>query len=220
MGAAALVIVVQNFPFLNLLAYPFTLLNTHIHEQMHAWAAIVSGGQVDHMLVNDDGSGVTLTAGGFLPLIASAGYVGSMLVGAGLIAAGKTLTHSRQALTLMTVMMAVGSVLWLRGELMGLASAVIWLLAFGFVPRMIDKDWLRFATQFLGLNLCLNSWDAFRHLRVAAAEGVHNDALLMQQAAFLPAQFWAFAWLIGSLVVVFFALRYAWSPATKGVSEP
>ena len=47
-----------------LILYPVTLLVTFLHEFGHAVGAIITGGEVMHLRVNPNGSGMTTTRGG------------------------------------------------------------------------------------------------------------------------------------------------------------
>ncbi len=47
-----------------LLLYPVTMLVTFLHEFGHAMGAILTGGRVEGLQVNSDGSGYTTTLGG------------------------------------------------------------------------------------------------------------------------------------------------------------
>ncbi|MFU8802440.1 MAG: M50 family metallopeptidase [Bradymonadaceae bacterium] len=87
--AAAVVFLCMFIPFGQYLVYPFRLFGTFVHEAAHALAAVVSGGQVVGMHVNWDTSGLTTTRGGSRFLISSAGYLGSILLGALLLYLGR-----------------------------------------------------------------------------------------------------------------------------------
>ena len=67
---------------------PFRVFVVMVHEVCHATAALLTGGGVLEIHTAWEESGHTLTQGGWPPLIISAGYVGSALIGAALIAAG------------------------------------------------------------------------------------------------------------------------------------
>ena len=61
--------------------YPIHLLVTFLHELGHALGALITGGSVLALQVNEDGSGWTKTAGGNLGIILMGGYLGSALLG-------------------------------------------------------------------------------------------------------------------------------------------
>ena len=71
-----------------LLIKPFRVFVVMVHEVCHAGAALLTDGEVVEIRTAWDESGHTLTKGGIFPIISSAGYVGSALLGALLIYAG------------------------------------------------------------------------------------------------------------------------------------
>ena len=63
---------------------PFFSYIVAIHEFCHAFATIITGGNVHQIMLYQQG-GHALTSGGFFPLIAISGYIGTTLIGAILI---------------------------------------------------------------------------------------------------------------------------------------
>src|SRR5262249_36299179 len=84
-GAAVLTILISYLPIGWIVIYPIRLFVTFIHEGGHALVALFTLGSVEKLLIYADASGVTLTRGGIPPLIASAGYLTTSVVGAGLL---------------------------------------------------------------------------------------------------------------------------------------
>src|SRR5258707_10543282 len=83
--AAGLSIALWFIPYAEILAYPFRIFVTFIHEGGHALAALFTGNSVSSLSVATNTSGETYTTQGGLisqVLISSAGYVGSMAFGA------------------------------------------------------------------------------------------------------------------------------------------
>lgn len=70
-----------NYP---IIFYPLELLVTGVHEICHGIAAIATGGSITSIDFQSH-LGVTYTTGGFYPIISMAGYVGSSLIGTGLL---------------------------------------------------------------------------------------------------------------------------------------
>ncbi len=60
--------------------YPFKLFVTTVHEACHALVTRLTGGNVQMISISPDESGLTLTSGGFRPLISMAGYLGTAAV--------------------------------------------------------------------------------------------------------------------------------------------
>ena len=67
---------------------PFRVFVVMVHEVCHAAAALLTGGEVIEMRTAWNESGHTISSGGIVPIICSAGYLGSALLGALLIWSG------------------------------------------------------------------------------------------------------------------------------------
>ena len=61
--------------------YPIRMLVTFLHEFGHAFGAVITGGMVDDLQINSDGSGFTVTRGGWRSIIIMGGYIGSAIFG-------------------------------------------------------------------------------------------------------------------------------------------
>jgi hypothetical protein len=99
-------------PFAEIGLFPLRLLITYFHEGAHALASVITLGHVDSLKVNWNTSGVTMTRGGFAPLISSAGYLGTTLLGAAMIWFSRKERGVRNMLTVLGVSLVVMAVLW------------------------------------------------------------------------------------------------------------
>jgi hypothetical protein len=211
-AAAIAAVVGYLVPLAGTLLLPLQYLNTHLHELGHAMAAVVTGGHVEHILIRSDGSGVTPISGGLMLLIGPAGYVGAACIGAVLIYYGRTENGARVMLRALAIIMSIGLLLWLRGDLFGIGSGIVWIGALFGGASLLKGRGLLFAAQFLGIQQCLTSLQAvFGLLQISAYTGYHSDARLMQDATMIPAVVWAFGWCLLSLVLIVWTLRAAWN---------
>ena len=101
--AAAIVAVCMFVPYGYLAVYPFQLFGTFIHEAGHALAAVMTGGEVQSMVVNLDTSGYVKRLGGNGPIVASAGYMASVIVGALLLFLGRKPKWAKPTLVVLGV---------------------------------------------------------------------------------------------------------------------
>ncbi len=93
--------------------YPVTLLVTFLHEFGHALGAILTGGSVQALQINSDGSGYTVTAGGWKAIILMGGYVGSAILGNLLFyVAVKKPNSTVFALYLLASVMVLAAIVW------------------------------------------------------------------------------------------------------------
>lgn len=199
---------------------PLLYLNTHIHELCHAIATLATGGNVGRIEVYAGGSGVTLTQGGIRIIISSAGYVGASLVGSYLVASSANRKSARTALLAVAVTLGIGLGIWLRGDLVGVISAVAWIVALSLVLRNLSAAWITFSCQFLGIQQCLMSVQALLVLwKVTSIPGLQNDALNASEIIPFPPVMWAIAWLLFSLVAMGASLRRVWSVRASSPGE-
>jgi hypothetical protein len=215
-GAAALAGCSWLVPGLTWVLMPLQYLNTHLHEFSHAFAAIITGGMVDHIQVSVDGSGLTYNAGGIQPIIASAGYVGAACIGAAMVALATNPAGAKLALRSISAILVVSLVLWVRGDWMGFLSAVLWAPALWILGGKLNGPARMFTAQFLGLAQCLTSVQAFLILlRYSAISTQDTDAKIMESLTGVPGILWASLWFAISLVLMGMALKLAWNRSNE-----
>ncbi len=210
-GATALTILISYLPPPGwIIVYPIRLFVTFIHEGGHAIAALLTMGSVDRLSISADGSGVTLTRGGFSPLIASAGYLtttafgGLLLIVSGRGRSAKAALSVTAALILvLTALLAGDPFSWVTGIF--LTIGLVWA-AIGLGPR-----WAHFGLSFLAIQCCLNALFDLRTLfLISASTDLHSDAVNMQRMTMIPAIVWAALWIGISIITLIYALkRYA-----------
>lgn len=211
LAATALSVVLWLVPFGFVVTLPLLYLNTHVHEMFHAWAAVASNGVANYIVVNADGSGMTPITGGNILLIGSAGYLGSSALGAMLIASGGTERGARFTLWTLAALMAYGLIVWVRGDVVGVLSGILWMAGLVTMALALRGAGLLFAAQFLGVQLCLASLQALLALlHISALTGQHSDALLLQEVTGIPALAWALLWSGIGLLLSFAGIRFAW----------
>jgi hypothetical protein len=93
---------------------PFKLLVVFFHELSHGLAALLTGGEIVSLSVNFQQGGLAITQGGSRFLILSAGYLGSLAIGAGLLLAALRSQADRAILGAIGVGMLGVLVLYIR----------------------------------------------------------------------------------------------------------
>lgn len=208
-------LVLMNVPFGNLVLYPFTLFSTWIHESCHALAALAVGGDVGKLQVFRDGSGLAWTAvpDGRIPraIVASAGYTGTALAGAAMLAARRSRRAGRAGTTGLGVAVGLTVLLWVRNPFgiasLGLIAAALVLSGLRLPERSSSQLF-----AFLAATCCLNSFTSIRilfgsNLQVAGRATTGSDARSMAELLWLPAWFWAGLWMVLALVLVAVGLK-------------
>lgn len=196
-------------PELAWLSHGFMMLTTLVHEASHALMAIITGGHVSGFQLNPDGSGHVLSTG-FIPLVASAGYLGTSFIGYALIRLA-SISSTGSLYSLLTLLVfATGFALF-----SGAAYAVGWLAVI-MIPLFLLAYYgpdlsSRTLSVIIGFQLALN---AVMDIKVLFGYDGYSDAVLMRQATGIPATIWAALWLALSLFVCWKALTFSFKELT------
>jgi len=209
---AALVAAAAYFiPILRLLTLPIQYLNTHLHEMSHAIAAAATGGEVWKIIINANGSGVTLIAGGNNLIECCAGYLGASIIGACMIYFGRDPKKAKGVLLTLGIALSLSMLAWVRGDLVGIVAGLFWVGALFIATKSLQGAWLVFLVQFLGVEQCFTSVQSVLNLvEITQRTEIHNDALILANATGIPALLWAISWTLISFTVVGVSLRLAW----------
>jgi len=211
LGAAALAASAWFVPVLSWAFMPLQYLNTHLHEFSHAFTSIITGGQVDHIEVASNGSGLTFTVGGIQPLITSAGYVGSACIGAAMLALAGTEKGAKIALRGVACILVASMVFWVRGDLVGIVAGLIWAPILWILGGVLKGRTRIFAAQFFGIAECLAAVQAFLILfNYSLTSTQDTDAKIMQSMTGVPGVIWATVWFVISMALMASTLRFAW----------
>jgi hypothetical protein len=188
------------------LVKPFRVLVVLVHEACHAAASLVSGGQVVQLRTHWDESGMTLSHGGYFPLISAAGYVGSALLGALLLYSGMWPRLQRLLLFVVGCGAAVLVLLYTPFDGLDFYFGMVAGLALA-VAAMYSSRLGKMAAGGLGVMLCLYSLYDFRSDLWSQPQA--TDAGLLAQHLGLP---WlaypiALSWVLVSLGAMYWAMK-------------
>ena len=168
--------------------YPVTLLVTFLHEFGHALGALLTGGSVDGMQINADGSGYTITRGGYRAIVLMGGYLGSAVLGNVLFHIGARRRHlTHHTLLLLGGLMLLAGLMWFQSFS---STAILW--GFGALLAFIalKTDWDQDVLMFLGLASVLYIIQDFD-------VGPKSDLAMYEQVVgFFPSQIWMYLWLL------------------------
>lgn len=170
-----------------MLLYPVTIFVTFLHEFGHALGAILTGGTVEGVQINSDGSGYTKTRGGSPGIILMGGYLGSAILGNILFRIGARHHRlSQGTLTAVAIFMALSGFFWFESFE---STAILWLfaasLAYIALKTTHDQDVL----MFLGLAAVLYIIQDFN-------VGPSSDLKRYGEVVgIFPEQIWMYIWL-------------------------
>lgn len=187
--------------------YPFKLFTTWVHECGHALAALTAGGGEVRITLEPDASGLTRYR---LPRsrlreawVASAGYLGSSLVGCALFYLSATeRARAPQIVLGLAVALGLSLLLWVRNAF-GAATVLALGAGLGACVHYGRAEHVQWLLQFLALQTALNACLDIRTLfGLGGGARGQSDAHTMQRLFWLPAAFWAALWMAASLTLM------------------
>jgi len=185
--------------FGSLVLYPVTLLVTFLHEFGHAMGAILTGGGVEGMQINPDGSGYTVSRGGSPGVILMGGYMGSAIFGNLLFRIGvrhKALTQA----TLLTLgaIMALAGIVWFESFE---STAILFAFAVSLFFIARKTNWDQDVLIFLGVAAVLYIIQDFN-------VGPQSDLVMYEKVVgIFPSQVWMYLWLAFAGLLFWWNLR-------------
>jgi len=177
--------------------YPIRLFVTFLHEFGHAIGAVLTGGWVEEVQINQDGSGWTRTANGNRPITIMGGYLGSALFGNILFYIGaKWKKLVNPTLILVVFSMLVTGFYWFN-SLFTTGILIAFSLVLTFIAMKTDIG--REVLMFLGLASIMYIIQDF-NVGPSSDLAAYADVMVI-----LPAQIWMYIWLV--VVVLLFIMN-------------
>jgi hypothetical protein len=184
--------------------HPFKVFVVMVHELSHGVAALATGGGISHIEIEPSLGGVCYTYGGIWWIILSAGYTGSMLVGALLLLlASKTRLDKPISIVLGSIL------LWLTiryvandyGQVFGFLGGS-GLILLGIWGSMVLNELL---LQYVGLTSMLYAVIDVYDDTIARRFDT-SDAGLFADLTGLSSTFWGAVWMLFSILIGGFIL--------------
>lgn len=204
-----------NLPFGGLAMYPFKLFATWLHELSHGLVMLVTGAGFEHLDIYRDTSGLaqatrSVTNAG-RAAIASAGYLGTSIAGAGFLIIGQTRRGARSVLIFLGALLALSALLWIRNDF-GITAVLVGAAACVGLAVIGGERLSIFVVNFIAAQACIHAIldirVLFRSQMVINGEVVGaSDAHNMASATFGNHWFWASVWIAMSALVFYLALR-------------
>lgn len=184
---------------------PLKILIVFLHELSHALAAWLTGGTVEQISVSPQQGGFAVTRGGNLFAILSAGYLGSLILGAAILMAALRSTADRAVTALLGVVMLLVTLLYVRdvfaAAFCGLAGVALLAMA-----RFLGHAANDLALRVIGLtSLIYVPYDIFDD--TIARAGLRSDAYMLAAEFGGTTMLWGGIWLALSAAVIVWCLR-------------
>lgn len=191
----------------SIVLYPIKLFVVLIHEICHGIAAVLTGGKILGIKLSLELGGQCETAGGMSFIIASSGYLGSLILGSLLF-----LSSYRQMLNLwfssvLGTLLIVFSANYMRGAT-GIVFSIVFALILFFSPRIFNGKINSYLMRIIGLiSTFYVIVDIKEDLLTRAFKT--SDAEAIADTTGIPAIYWGLLWFAISAIVVMLLLKYS-----------
>lgn len=175
--------------------YPLKLLVVSFHELSHGLMAVLTGGTIDHIEITPREGGACICRGGNQFLILTAGYLGSLFWGGGiLLLSSRSRFHRWISITLGILMLTIG-LIFVRplvgfGQLF-VISLGLGLCASGWLLNDQLNDWM---LKVIGLTSCMYATLDIKK-DVLDGSSQMSDAALLSKLTGVSSTFWGIIWI-------------------------
>ncbi|WP_235296313.1 M50 family metallopeptidase [Portibacter marinus] len=189
------------------LLYPITLLVTFLHEFGHALGAVLTGGSVEQVQINPNGSGYTVSRGGIRSIIIMGGYIGSAILGNLLFYIGtKSQKLIKPMLYLLSAAMMFTAFFWFN-SFFTTGILILFAIVLGFIG--LKTKYGREVLMFIGLASILYIIQDF-NVGPSSDLAAYADTMII-----LPATVWKYIWLTIVVLLFIINIRAIFRPRAK-----
>ena len=187
--------------------YPLKILVVFFHESSHALATLLTGGLVKELVINPKQGGHVISQGGNTFIIFSAGYLGSLIWGVIIYLFSVKTRYDNYIMTTLGIIIITITVLFGRNLfswVFGIITGVIMIWAGKKLSEQIND----FILRLIGLtNMSYVPLDIYSD--TIERSYLQSDAYFLAQATFGTTLMWGILWLIISLVVIVYCLKWS-----------
>jgi hypothetical protein len=173
--------------------YPFKIFVVFLHELSHALAGLATGGTVQRITLDPRQGGLTVMNGGNALVMLSAGYLGSLLWGLGLLTMARTRSRvARNTVVLLGALLLGAAALFVRNGF-GFVFSVLFGLALMVAGRKLPGGGIVMLLTALGLTSALYALLDIRD-DILSRPHLPSDAHLLAELTGIPTPVWGFLW--------------------------
>ena len=204
-GIVFTILLISFFAWNTFLIYPIKLFVVLIHEMSHGLVAVFTGGRIVEISLNEYLGGLTTTEGGNTFLVASAGYLGSVLVGSLLFYSSfdkKVSVWFTTGLAILLLIFAANFIVGSLGQIVAVASAIILVIS----PRYFNHLVNQIILQSMGLLSAIYVLIDIKE-DLISGPNYQTDTAILESISSIPSTFFALLWLIISGVVIYYLVK-------------
>jgi len=188
------------------LVTPLKILVVFFHEAAHAIATLLTGGQVISLDIGPNQGGSVWSRGGNRFITLTAGYLGSLLIGIGLLLAAARTKADRKVMAGCGIVMLVIAGLYIR-TLFALGFTIAVGVAMLIVARTFSNRVNDMILRVIGLSSMIYvPYDIFSD--TLARSSARSDARMLAEEFGGTTMMWGVIWLVISVAMIAWALRY------------
>ena len=132
---------------------PIKLMTVFFHELSHGIAAILTGGRIIGIELNFNQGGVCYHQGGWFLIVASAGYLGSLLWGSGIFLASLKKGISVRVSQAIAILLIITTVFWTR-NIQAILITVATAIALFYISAKLKEKYCSMFLKFISLVSC------------------------------------------------------------------
>ncbi len=218
-AAAAVTLVLWQFPWGNYILYPFSILATWFHEMGHGLTALLLGGNFHKLVIFPNGSGFAVHSGALFlgrvgrALVAAGGPLGPAFAGGLFIISSRRYKNAQICLIFLGSLLLLSVLLWVR-SLFGIVAISLWGAGVLFIGLKTPRWVQGWAIQFLGVQAIISTYHQrgylFMNKAVVGGRMIVSDTGQIAQALFLPHWFWACLIILICVLIFVQSLRIAY----------
>jgi len=187
--------------------YPLKIFVVLLHEASHALALWATGGEVASITLNAMQGGATYGRGGIPLVVLSAGYLGSLGLGALLVMGAQTRKVSpRLLLGVVGGMVLALTLLFIRNGF-GFGFGLLFGAALAVVARQLPLAWSKWTLVVLGLTSVLYAILDIKSDILDRPE-LRSDAAMLSELTGVPTVAWGVLWIVAAVVAAVALLRW------------
>jgi hypothetical protein len=187
------------------LKWPFLWIETFFHEISHGIAAVLTGGKINSITLNYDGSGYCISQGGSRFITAFSGYFGSatsgMLIYLSVINSQKK--KSKFFMAVLITLLLITAILWAKGISTYIILGIL-ITFFGLFKKISSSVFLNYFLQFTSVFVVM---DAIRSPLALIDGRDKGDGTALSELTFIPEILWVSVWFTLALACLFIMYR-------------